>query len=145
MLCQFIQYSKSGMINPLPAFHGPGILILTTMPIPDRVRASLQLIHYAKQLPSVVRCIQRASKQYGRVLLCNLVTVWRVPTDGCYVLVRPCIYGHFVGLIHKTVAVLMFWRELKQFACIQSKCHRKLGEQQLNSYTAHPRHCSFAC
>ena len=27
----------------------------------------------------------------------------------------------------------MFWRELKQFACIQSQCHRKLGEQQLNS------------
>ena len=43
------------------------------------------------------------------------------------------VYGHFVGLIHKTVAVLMFWRELKQFACIQSICHRKLGEQQLNS------------
>ena len=32
--------------NPLHAFPGPGpgILILTTMPIPDRVRASLQLI-----------------------------------------------------------------------------------------------------
>ena len=31
------------------------------------------------------------------------------------------------------MAVLMFWSELKQFACIQSQCHRKLGEQQLNS------------
>ena len=33
-------------LNPLHAFPGPGsgILILTTMPIPDRVRASLQLI-----------------------------------------------------------------------------------------------------
>ena len=33
-------------INPFHAFPGPGsgILILTTMPIPDRVRASLQLI-----------------------------------------------------------------------------------------------------
>ena len=27
----------------------------------------------------------------------------------------------------------MLRRELKQFACIQSQCHRKLGEQQLNS------------
>ena len=27
----------------------------------------------------------------------------------------------------------MFWRELKQFACIRSQCHGKLGEQQLNS------------
>ena len=43
------------------------------------------------------------------------------------------VYGHFVGLIHKTVAVLMFRNELKQFACIQSQCQRKLGEQQLNS------------
>ena len=34
------------MINPFHAFPGPGsgILILTTMPIPDNVRASLQLI-----------------------------------------------------------------------------------------------------
>ena len=43
------------------------------------------------------------------------------------------VYGHFVGLIHKTVAVLMFCRELIQFACIQSQCHWKLVEQQLNS------------
>ena len=27
----------------------------------------------------------------------------------------------------------MFWRELKQFACIQSQCHKKLVEQQPNS------------
>ena len=53
-------------------------------------------------------------------------------TDRCYTL-WLAVYGHFVGLIHKTVAVLMFWRELKQFACIQSQCHKKLGEQQLNS------------
>ena len=34
------------MFNPFHAFPGPGpgILILITMPIPDRVRASLQLI-----------------------------------------------------------------------------------------------------
>ena len=43
------------------------------------------------------------------------------------------MYGHYVGLIHKTVAMLMFWRDLKQFACIQSQCDRKLGEQQINS------------
>ena len=54
---------------------------------------------------------------------------WRVPNAA-----RPsqAVYGHFVGLIHKTVAVLMFWGELKQFACIQSQCHRTLGEQQLS-------------
>ena len=51
------------------------------MPIPDRVRASLQLIHYyAEQSPSVVRCIQRALKHYGRVLQCHVMTVWPVPT-----------------------------------------------------------------
>ena len=57
------------------------------------------------------------------------MTVWQVPNA-----TRPgqAVYGHFVGLIHKTVVVLMFWRELKQFACIQSQCHRKLGEQQLS-------------
>ena len=35
-------------LYPFHAFPGPcpGILILITMPIPDRVRASLQLIHY---------------------------------------------------------------------------------------------------
>ena len=35
------------LINPFHVFPGPcpGILILITMPIPDRVRASLQLIH----------------------------------------------------------------------------------------------------
>ena len=39
-------FSNVGTFNPLHAFPGPGpgILILTTMPIPDRVRASLQLI-----------------------------------------------------------------------------------------------------
>ena len=40
------------------------------------------------------------------------------------------VHRHFVGLIHKTVTVLMFWRELKQFACIQSQCHRKQTAQQ---------------
>ena len=39
-------FTRYGPINPLHACPGPGpgILILTTMPIPDRVRASLQLI-----------------------------------------------------------------------------------------------------
>ena len=38
--------TKPALINPLHAFPGPGpgILILTTMPIPDSVRASLQVI-----------------------------------------------------------------------------------------------------
>ena len=78
----------------------------------------------------VVRYIQRASKHYGCVLRCHLVTVWRVLTAAHF---GQAMYVHFVGLIHKTVSVLMFWRELKQFACIQSQCHIKLGEQQLNS------------
>ena len=28
------------------------------------------------------------------------------------------MYGYFGGVIHKKVAVLMFWRDLKQLACI---------------------------
>ena len=55
----------------------------------------------------------------------------RVPTAAT--LGSGRVHRHFVGLIHKTVAVLMFWRELKQFASIKSQCHGKLGEQQLNS------------
>ena len=58
------------------------------------------------------------------------MTVWRVLTAAHF---GQAMYVHFVGLIHKTVSVLMFWRELKQFACIQLQCHIKLGEQQLNS------------
>ena len=56
-------------------------------------------------------------------------------TYACSTLWLGRVYRHFHGLIHKTVAVLIFWRELKQFACIRSQCHRpiKLGEQQLNS------------
>ena len=45
------------------------------MPILDRVRASLQLIHYMLNSG----CVQCASKHYGRVLQCHL-TVWQVPT-----------------------------------------------------------------
>ena len=43
-------YVCSENINPFHAFPGPGsgILILTTMPIPDRVWASLQLIGYSQ-------------------------------------------------------------------------------------------------
>ena len=118
---------------PFHAYPGPcpGILILITMPIPDRVRASLQLIH----------CMLNSRQVWpdASSVLQNNIGVYYSAIWWLFGRYRPllrsglAVYGHFAGLIHKTVAVLMFWSELKQFACIQSQCHRKLGEQQLNS------------
>ena len=76
-------------INPFHAFHGPcpGILIQITMPIPDRVRASLQLIHYMLNSHQVW---SDASS-----VLQNIITVpsgdCLTGTDRCYTLVRPCM------------------------------------------------------
>ena len=120
-------------VNPFHAFPGPypRILILITMPILDRVRASLQLINCMlnnRQVwPDTSSVLQNSIGVYYSA-------IWWL-FGGNRPLLRSglAVYEHFVGFIHKTVAVLMFWRELKQFACIQSQCHRKLGEQQLNS------------
>ena len=129
----FIAKMKNIYINPFHAYPGPcpGIFILITMPIPDRVRASLQLIHCmlnSRQVwPDASSVLQNNIGVYYSA-------IWWL-FGGYRPLLRSglAVYGHFVGLIHETVAVLMFWSELKQFACIQSQCHRKLGEQQLNS------------
>ena len=47
-VCIFRHITVILPINPFNVLPGPcpGILILITIPIPDRVRASLQLIHY---------------------------------------------------------------------------------------------------
>ena len=121
------------MVNPFHAYPGPcpGILILITMPIPDRVRASLQLIHCMLNSRQVW---PDASSVLQNNIGVHYSAIWWL-FGGYRPLLRSAlaVYGHFVGFIHKTVAVLMFWSELKQFASIQSQCHRKLGEQQLNS------------
>ena len=132
-ILQAVSYRAAPRVNPFHAYPGPcpGILILITMPIPDRVRASLQLIHCmlnSRQVwPDASSVLQNNIGVYYSA-------IWWL-FGGYRPLLRSglAVYGHFVGLIHKTVAVLMFWSELKQFACIQSQCHRKLGEQQLNS------------
>ena len=123
----------SRSLNPFHAYPGPcpGILILITMPIPDRVRASLQLIHCmlnSRQVwPDASSMLQNNIGVYYSAIWWLFGGYRPLPRSGL------AVHGHFVGFIHKTVAVLMFWSELKQFACIQSQCHRKLGEQQLSS------------
>ena len=92
------------------------------MPIPDRVGASLQLIHCMLNSRQVWPNASSVLQNILGVLL-YYSAIWLL-FDGYRPLLLSglAVYGHFVGLIHKTVAVLMFWRELKQFTCIQHTC-----------------------
>ena len=71
------------------------------MPIPDRVRASLQLIHYMLN--------SRQVWSDGSIVLQNIMGVYYSAIwwlfSGYRLLLRSgqAVYGHFVGLIHKTV------------------------------------------
>ena len=80
------------------------------MPITDRARASLQLIHYMLNSRPVW---SHASSVLQNIMGVYYSAIWWL-FGGYRPLLRSgqAVYGHFVVLIHKTVAVLMFWREL---------------------------------
>ena len=75
------------MLNPFHAFPGPcpGILILITMPIPDRVRASLQLIHY---ILNIYQVWSDASSVLQNIMGVYYSAIWRL-----FVGYRPLLHS----------------------------------------------------